>query len=414
MARNSLPFSVHLFFYLAVLVAGGLFTYWGVNSIFFSPVNPSAQKTSFIVEKGWGLSVIADKLKEAKLIKSVFAFKLLGKFEKDKTKKGKKELNIFPGEYSVSAAMTPKEIIAAFKNREVVYHTVTIPEGFTSKEIAMVLAGTGLVTKAEVDTVLQDRNLVRNYAIPENSLEGYLYPETYKFTRPDDANVMVRKMLDEGAKHRTAEFLNRSSELELTYHQVLTLASIIEKETGLASERETISSVFHNRLRSNMPLQSDPTVIYGIPNFDGDLKRHHLKTPTPYNTYINPGLPPTPIANPGIESIKAALYPADTEFLYFVSKGDGSHVFSKTYREHKNYVNKYQRGKHQLKDPKPKAKPKAKPKPKPKPKAKTTPKIITKPKPKSQLLIKKDKPFAPKRPKKKNKDKKPISQLDFE
>ena len=131
--------------------------------------------------------------------------------------------------------------------------------------------------------------------------------------------------------------------MQLSKHQVLTLASIIEKEAAVPEERALISSVFHNRLRIEMPLAADATIIYGIPNFDGNLTRKHLKTPGPYNTYINKGLPPTPICSPGAASIKAALYPEDTDYLFYVSKNNGTHKFSKSYKEHLAAVNEYQR-----------------------------------------------------------------------
>jgi UPF0755 protein len=142
----------------------------------------------------------------------------------------------------------------------------------------------------------------------------------------------------------SSEFSRRASELDMSLHEIATLASIIEKETGNEKERTIISSVFHNRLKRKMRLETDPSVIYGIKNFDGNITRADLKNKTPYNTYIIKGLPPGPIANPGLKSIKAALYPADTDFLFFVSKKDGSHYFSKTYKEHKKAVQKFQLG----------------------------------------------------------------------
>ena len=140
----------------------------------------------------------------------------------------------------------------------------------------------------------------------------------------------------------TPAWEERARERKMTVHQVVTLASIIEKETGAPAERPVISSVFHNRLQKDMRLASDPTVIYGIKDFNGNLTRKDLTTPTPYNTYKIKGLPPGPIANPGADAIQAALYPADTDFLFFVSKRDGTHHFSKTYPEHEKAVRKYQ------------------------------------------------------------------------
>ena len=158
---------------------------------------------------------------------------------------------------------------------------------------------------------------------------------------------MVKRMVAEWKTQLDSKipgWRERASELGFSTIQMMTLASIIEKETGDKNERAIISSVFHNRMRIGMPLQSDPTVIYGKKDFTGNLTKEDLKTPTPYNTYINTGLPPTPICNPGIESIKAALFPQDTDFLYFVARGNGTHQFSAMYKDHVAAVNQFQTG----------------------------------------------------------------------
>ena len=183
-------------------------------------------------------------------------------------------------------------------------------------------------------------------SIPSLTPEGFIFPETYSFSRPVTAHEIVERIVEEGRKRldeRLKGWKERGQQLGFNPYQVLVLASIIEKETGKPEERGVISSVFHNRLRIAMPLQSDPTVIYGIQNFDGNLTKEHLKTPGPYNTYLNTGLPPTPICNPGLDAIKAAVYPEDTDYLYFVGKGDGSHQFSATYKEHQRAVDNFQR-----------------------------------------------------------------------
>jgi UPF0755 protein len=141
----------------------------------------------------------------------------------------------------------------------------------------------------------------------------------------------------------TPDLYQRAKDVNLSLHQVLTLASVIEKETGVREERELVSAVFHNRLRRNLPLQSDPTIIYALDGFDGNLRVRDLALDSPYNTYRVVGLPPGPIANPGLQSIRAALYPAQTNYLYFVSRNDGSHYFSSTLEEHNRAVDKYQR-----------------------------------------------------------------------
>jgi len=173
-----------------------------------------------------------------------------------------------------------------------------------------------------------------------------LFPETYLFTPGIDETRLFTMMVKQLQQKLSPELLKKAKKLNLDQHQLLTLASIIERETGDAEEMPLISSVFHNRLRKGIQLQTDPTVIYGIKDFDGNLTRKHLQTPTPYNTYIIRGLPPGPIASPGLSALQAAAVPAETKYLYFVSRGDGSHEFSATLKEHNQAVRKYQLNRH--------------------------------------------------------------------
>lgn len=380
---------------LLTLILGGLLSYHYLNKLLLSAVQPGLQsEESFVIEKGWDVKVLAQKLAEKEIIEAPLSLELLARLQKND--KGKRGLEVSPGEYPIHAGLSPSEIVEILRENRVVYHTVSIPEGFTISEIALLMSKTGLCTLEEAQKALKDKSLMSKYRIPTSSMEGYLFPETYKFSRPEGAFQMVDRMLSQGSKTKTPERIRRADEIKLSWHQVLTLASIIEKETGRAEERPTISSVFHNRLRIGMPLQTDPTVIYGIKNFDGNLTKKHLRTPSLYNTYINKGLTPTPIASPGLAAIDAALYPSDTEFLYFVSKGDGSHVFSKSYNEHRKYVKQYQRGKETFIEPPEKA-------PVRKKVAIKKKKIESKPKPAAK----------PKKTKSK-KTKRPVSQLDFD
>jgi UPF0755 protein len=180
--------------------------------------------------------------------------------------------------------------------------------------------------------------------IQAESLEGYLFPDTYYFPRNTPIDRIIQTMLDRFNTVFTPAWADRARGIGLSRHQVVTLASIIEKETGAAGERPLIASVFHNRLARGMRLQSDPTVIYGIEDFDGNLTRAHLETPTPYNTYQVAGLPPGPIASPGRAALEAALFPEETDYLYFVARGDGTHQFSTRLDEHNEAVRRYQLG----------------------------------------------------------------------
>ncbi len=341
MKRNVFDFFALLgrlsIFFVAFLVPA-IVTYWWLNGSFFEPVDSRATTVtvSFEVPKGTDLKTVAKNLEEKNLVRKWWGFYMLSRLQNSAEK-------IIAGEYQLSPSLSPLEILDKFVKGDVVYHEIMIPEGATTNDIAQLMEKTTLVSLQQAHSALADRSLLDRLNIFAPSFEGYLFPETYRFTRPDSAEMMLLRMVQEGRKRFTDEFVTRTDQLGMTLHEALTLASIIEKETGAAEERPIISSVFHNRLRTQMKLQSDPTVIYGINNFNGNLTKKDLETPTPYNTYTNPGLPPTPICNPGYESIRAALFPADTEYLYFVGKGDGTHHFSATIKEHNEAVKKYQK-----------------------------------------------------------------------
>ena len=200
------------------------------------------------------------------------------------------------------------------------------------------------MTRSAFIEAVRDPELIHSLGLEVQSLEGYLFPDTYFLTRSMSNQAVVRLLVSRLQETLTTEFRDRASAIGMSIHEVLTLASVIEKETGLSDERTLISGVFHNRLRRKIPLQSDPTVIYALEMFDGNLRKRDLTVDSPYNTYRVRGLPPGPIANPGAASIRAALFPATTSFLYFVSRNDGSHKFSSTLTEHNSAVRKYQHG----------------------------------------------------------------------
>ncbi|MBN2126167.1 MAG: endolytic transglycosylase MltG, partial [Deltaproteobacteria bacterium] len=224
----------------------------------------------------------------------------------------------------------------------VIAHPVTIPEGLTASQIGALLEEKGLADKGGFLDLIRDPRLIKDYGLRGDSLEGYLYPDTYHFAR----GIPVQRIIDTMVKrfHELVDPLqDRARQVGMELEEVISLASIVEKETGLARERPLIASVFLNRLKRGMRLESDPTVIYGLKDFDGNLTREDLRHNTPYNTYTRRGLPPGPIANPGLDSIRAVLSPAETNYLYFVSKNDGSHHFSATLAEHNRAVVKYQK-----------------------------------------------------------------------
>jgi UPF0755 protein len=239
--------------------------------------------------------------------------------------------------------MPPREILEALTSGMAVLYVVTIPEGYRITEIADLLEAKGLVDKTDFIEATRNRELLESLNIPSGSLEGYMYPETYKFSKAGGARRIVQTLLDT-FKERVLqpERVQQAEAMQFTFHEIVTLASLIEKETGLGKERKLISSVFHNRLAKKMRLQTDPTVIYAMIDFDGNIRKKDLSIDSPYNTYKYFGLPPGPIASPGLESIQAALEPEESDFLYFVSRKDGSHQFSTNYKDHIRAVRKYQ------------------------------------------------------------------------
>ncbi len=290
------------------------------------------------VGKRESFNVTIANLSEAGIIKDPIRFKLLTLIKRYDTK-------IKAGEYALSSLMPPAVILDMMVRGKTYLHKVTIPEGYNLRQIAAVMSGAGFGTEEDFIKITTDHSFVSNQGIEAESLEGYLYPDTYYFPKDEPVENIVSATIERLWAVFKPEWKERAKELGLSIHQIITLASIIEKETGDKNERELISSVFYNRLRKGMRLETDPTVIYGIKNFDGNITRKHLSEKTPYNTYKVEGLPPGPIASPGYDSIKASLYPAETPYIFFVSKNDGTHYFSANLKEHNRAVNKYQRSK---------------------------------------------------------------------
>ncbi len=300
-----------------------------------APAKETAQTKILTVSPGDSFSAVADRLAEEELIVAPAKFRRYARLRGfDKQVKA--------GEYELSAAMTPRQILAAFVQGRVRLRRVTIPEGYDLKQIASAVADAGLCSEKDFLAAARNTELVGKLGLSGETFEGYLFPDTYFFPRNEPPEQIIAAMVARFRSVFTDAWRQRAEQLGLSVHQVVTLASIIEKETGAAEERPLIASVFHNRLSKNMRLESDPTVIYGLDAFDGNLTRRHLRTLTDYNTYKINGLPPGPIASPGRAAMQAALYPAKTDYLYFVSKNDGTHHFSATFREHRAAVRKYQ------------------------------------------------------------------------
>ncbi|MCL1980597.1 MAG: endolytic transglycosylase MltG [Proteobacteria bacterium] len=247
------------------------------------------------------------------------------------------------GEYSIPPGMTPPQVLELLASGRTRRYHVTIAEGLTAAQIAFVFERDGWVKPDTFLALVKDPAFIRQQGIEADSLEGYLFPETYTLVRTEaDEAAVIRMMV--ARFQQVWQTLAMPKSLELNRHQLLTLASMVEKETGAAEERPLIARVFYNRLALKMRLQSDPTVIYGLADFNGNLTRADLRRETPYNTYLIPGLPPGPICNPGRAALEAVLYPVESDALYFVSKNDGTHFFSTNLADHNRAVQRYQRG----------------------------------------------------------------------
>ena len=248
------------------------------------------------------------------------------------------------GEYLFTSGQTPYQILRALAAGATVRWLVTIPEGANIYQLADILSQGGWGERGIFLQLARDPDMLARYGVRATSLEGYLFPDTYQLVRGQNPREIMGLMLERGRQVRQELGDLRNNALGLTPHEVLTLASIVEKETAAPEERPLIAQVFLNRLRQGMRLQTDPTVIYGLADFNGNLNGKDLETPTPYNTYQVNGLPPGPIANPGRAAITAVLHPASASYLYFVSKNDGTHYFSSDLAEHNRAVCKYQKG----------------------------------------------------------------------
>ena len=312
--------------------------YLGIHWLLQPKVDPSTEPPvrAVNIAPGTNFQDVATELEEKGIVKSGSGFILLAKLTSA-------DRRIRPGEYAFHAGMPPLDILSLLEEGKVALHHVTIPEGFTVRQVAARLEAKGLVDGQELLRLTRDPAFIHSLKLDVSSLEGYLFPTTYRFVKDSKPEDILRTMVAFTWKAFTPELRERAGTMGMSEHEVLTLASVIEKETGAPSERALISAVFHNRLRRNIPLQSDPTVIYALEAFDGNLRKRDLSVKSPYNTYRVRGLPPGPIANPGAAAIRAALHPAKARYLYFVSRNNGTHHFSSTLAEHNRAVNKYQK-----------------------------------------------------------------------
>jgi len=247
------------------------------------------------------------------------------------------------GEYSIPRGLTPPEVLRLLVEGTTLRHHVTVPEGLDASQVADLFARDGWVRKERFLDLSRDPAFVAGLGLDVPSLEGYLFPETYTLVRNEvDEKIVLKAMVDH-FRQIWDELAVPERVHGLTRHQLVILASIVEKETGAAEERPLIARVFLNRLERKMRLQSDPTVIYGMAHFNGNITKRDLRQETPYNTYVIPALPAGPICNPGRAALEAVVHPVDSKALYFVSRNDGTHIFSTNLQDHNRAVQQYQR-----------------------------------------------------------------------
>ncbi len=298
------------------------------------PAKPVFEKRQFFIPPKTSSFGVAKLLQSQEVIRDARAFYLLAWLKNSLSR-------MQAGEYAFSTLMTPEQVLDQIINGRVVIHTATLPEGSTLWDVARILDHKELAPENEIIELARNAEFAKSLKLKANSLEGYLFPETYHFKKPISSESIAKAMVQQFWQHLPQEWPVRVKELGLSLHEVVTLASIVEKEAKVDSERPLIAGVFYNRLKINMPLQSDPTAVYDIPGYSGPVTSSHLSRQSPYNTYHIKGLPPGPICSPGAKSIHAALYPEKVPFLYFVSNNDGTHHFSTTVDEHRKAVSHY-------------------------------------------------------------------------
>jgi UPF0755 protein len=324
----------------AAISAGAFLQY-----VFYAMPAGGSLPTQIRVEQGDSLTTVVRKLRDQKIISNGLFFSLWARLNGADKK-------IHQGLYRFEANVTAREVLDRLVSGKGIFQTVTIPEGLTVKEIAALLEKMQIANKEKFLAAAADPNLLAGLGLQDKGIEGYLFPSTYNFVPETPERDIILTMAEQFRKVSLPLLDQRNGATELTTHEILTIASIIEKETGVEAERPLVSAVFYNRLKHQMPLQSDPTVIYGLKDFNGNLTRKDLNDPNSYNTYRITALPPGPICNPSLSSIRAALHPAEVPYFYFVSKNDGTHLFSETIEAHNHAVKIYQ----PVREPPPRAK----------------------------------------------------------
>jgi UPF0755 protein len=326
---------------LALALLGVLGGYFWLSSYATTPLQGEGEQIPLEIPKGAGPRQVAHLLAENRVIDQAGTFYRYLRYIRRAAGK------IKAGELAFRDNMTPEEVVDVLVEGTPLTRKITIPEGLRLDEIALLFSRAGLADAKEFEARARDPRLAQALGLPHTSLEGFLFPETYRFRKHTPVDSLLETLVNKYKESFSQAFRKRAREQGMTELEVITLASIVEKETGTAEERAIISGVFHNRLQKGWKLQTDPTVIYAEiltqGSFDGTIHRSDLERNHPYNTYLKTGLPPGPICSAGRAAIHAALYPKKTKYMYFVSKNDGTHKFCADLDCHNRWVSKYQR-----------------------------------------------------------------------
>jgi UPF0755 protein len=309
----------------------------------FVPAQAGNRNAEIEIPRGSTFRQAVDILYDQKLIRDKNIFLLAGRLTGADRK-------IRAGFYSIWSSMSPFDIFKIIRKGQIIEYEIKILEGDSLLEVSGQFEKNGIMKKEEFVKLAHDPEFLESYAIESKSIEGYIFPDTYRIPKGVSPKDALGNMIDKMREKFSFELLTRMEKMGMTENEVLTLASIIEKEAVVDSERPLISAVYHNRLKKKMQLQADPTSIYGIKSSREKITREDLLRKTPYNTYQIKGLPPGPIASPGLKSIMAALYPADVPYIYFVSQDDRTHQFSTTAEEHIEAVKLYRQRQQEIKD----------------------------------------------------------------
>ncbi len=318
-----------------LLIAGAVAAFLG-TVIFLNRPGPGVGQADVVIEEGMSAAQIGGLLQAKGIVASRSFFTLMAKLYGLENK-------LRAGKYHFVGPTTVLSALERLRAGGALIQQITIPEGLTVRQIAAVFQGAIQVDSASFVALTRNRDFCRKLGISAPNLEGYLFPDTYRFYWKTSEEKILETMAGRFHSIFADSLRQRATQIGMTVHQVVTLASIIEKEAQVPEERPLISAVFHRRLKLGMPLQADPTVIYALGGRKRKLSKADTRVNSPYNTYLHRGLPPGPICNPGRGSILAALYPAKVDYLYFVAKGDGTHIFTKSLNAHINAKNRVKR-----------------------------------------------------------------------